>query len=370
MNVLYISKALVTATYRDKLSALSEHAHVRAVTPERWGSQAMERGGDVRIESARALLHGSNHFHVYRHAGRLLGGERPDIVHIDEEPYSAVTWQLARTCRRLRVPAVFFAWQNLDKRLPPPFGAMRNGVFRATDGAIAGTEDAAAVLRAAGFDKPVAVIPQFGVDPRRFAFDERARARIRSLIGVAPDAYVVGYGGRLLREKGVHQLIEAAERVREAHMVIVGDGPERGALERRALAGEAAGRVLFAGPVPSADMPAWISAFDVLALPSMHTTGWVEQFGRILIEAMACGIPVVGSTSGEIPRVIGRAGVVVAEGDAAALAGALERLRDPARRASLGALGRARVLERFTQERVARETFAFYERILGDGLAP
>jgi glycosyltransferase involved in cell wall biosynthesis len=246
---------------------------------------------------------------------------------------------------------------------------MRTRVFRATAGAIAGTEDAAGVLRAAGFGKPIAVIPQFGADPRRFAFDAGARARTRSLLGIADDAYVVGYGGRLLREKGVHLLVEAAERLSGLHVLVIGSGPERAALERRARAGRAADRVIFVGAAASTDMPAWISSIDALALPSLRTAGWVEQFGRILIEAMLCGVPVVGSTSGEIPRVIDTAGLVVAEGDVGALADALERLRDPATRATFGALGRARALERFTQQRVARETIAFYERVLGESRA-
>jgi glycosyltransferase involved in cell wall biosynthesis len=162
----------------------------------------------------------------------------------------------------------------------------------------------------------------------------------------------------------VHLLVEAAERLDGVHLLVIGSGPERAALERRAREGGAADRVIFAGAAASTDMPAWLSSIDALALPSLHTAGWVEQFGRILIEAMMCGVPVIGSTSGEIPRVIDSAGLVVAEGDVGALADAIGRLRDPATRAAFGALGRARALERFTQQRVARETVAFYERVL------
>ena len=104
---------------------------------------------------------------------------------------------------------------------------------------------------------------------------------------------------------------------------------------------------------------------DAMALPSLTRKNWKEQFGRVLIEAMACEMPVIGSDSGEIPNVIGDAGLVTPEGDAQALAAALARLgADPALRADLARRGRQRVLDRFTQEQVARRTAALYQEVL------
>src|SRR5690606_9394088 len=167
MRVLYVSKALVVAAYRDKLRALAAHVDVTALVPKRWGAQAPEQdagagrgaahgGGGIAAAHASpgrangaaafaeragaasappvitrpALLHGHNHFHLYRGAGAVLDAVRPDLVHIDEEPYSIVTLQLAELCRARGIPSLFFAWQNLAKRLPPPFGALRARVFR------------------------------------------------------------------------------------------------------------------------------------------------------------------------------------------------------------------------------------------------
>ena len=308
---------------------------------------------------------GHNHLHLYRRPGAVLDGFRPDLVHVDEEPYSAVTFQLLRLCRRRGVPAVFFAWQNLDKRLPPPFGLLRAHVFRRAAGAIAGTEAAAAVLRRAGYCGPLAVIPQFGVDPDRFRPDPAARAEVRARLGLGPADFLVGFGGRLVPEKGVHVLLDAAARLPAARLLFLGDGPERPRLEARARRAGLRDRVRFAGRVPSLAVPRWLAACDVVVLPSLRRAGWAEQFGRILVEAMACGVPVVGSASGEIPKVIGDAGRVVPEGDDAALARALAALAGrPGERARLGARGRARVLERFTHERIAAETAAFYRAVL------
>jgi glycosyltransferase involved in cell wall biosynthesis len=105
-------------------------------------------------------------------------------------------------------------------------------------------------------------------------------------------------------------------------------------------------------------------AFDTLALPTRDGVGWTEQFGRVLIEAMACGVPVVGSSAGEIPVVIGDAGVVVPQDDAGALADVLGRLASSAEeRARLATAGKARVSAHFTQEKVAEDTVAFYRSV-------
>ncbi|HET9984421.1 MAG TPA: glycosyltransferase [Longimicrobiales bacterium] len=372
MKVLYVSKALVVAAYREKLRALAREVDVTALLPSRWGTQPVEEG-DVGTAILRrdAWLHGRNHLHVYPGIAGVLDTLRPDFVHIDEEPYSAVTLQLARECRRRGVPCVFFAWQNLAKRLPPPFGALRSWVFENVAGGIAGTPRAAEVLRRAGFTRPLAIIPQLGVDPARFAPDAGARARTRRMLGVPDGAFVLGFGGRLVPEKGVDVLVEALARLPDVRLLLLGAGPERPRLEAQARAAGVAGRVRFAGRIGSLDMPAWLRALDVLALPSRTTRRWSEQFGRILVEAMACAVPVVASDSGEIRHVVGDAGILVAEGDAASLAAAVAPLAaDPCRRAELAARGRERVLARFTHERIAAETVAFYRALLPREVAP
>jgi glycosyltransferase involved in cell wall biosynthesis len=107
-----------------------------------------------------------------------------------------------------------------------------------------------------------------------------------------------------------------------------------------------------------------VARWDALALPSLTRPNWKEQFGRILVEAMASGVPCAGSDSGEIPHVLGDAGLVVPEGDAGALAAALSRLADdPGLRRALAARGRARVLARYTHARIAEKTCAVYRAL-------
>jgi glycosyltransferase involved in cell wall biosynthesis len=112
-------------------------------------------------------------------------------------------------------------------------------------------------------------------------------------------------------------------------------------------------------------MPGFYQTLDVLVLPSRRRPNWVEQFGRVLIEAMACGVAVIGSETGEIPHVIGDAGLIFPEGDVMALRDALTGLAtDPERRAHLATRGRARVLAHFTQAQVAEATYRVYQAIV------
>lgn len=367
MKVLYVSKASRVAAHRHKLVLLKESLNLVLVMPDRWGSQPDEPPlpDDPRIIALPTLLHGRNHFHVYRGLADVVDRERPDLVHADEEPYSAVTGQVSALCRARRIPFVFFAWQNLIKRLPPPFGLLRRSVFRRAAGGIAGTERAGAVLRSAGYRGPMAIIPQMGVDPDRFRPDPAARARIRRRLGLDEETPVVGFAGRLVREKGVHLLLAAVADIPGVHVVVIGSGPEEAALRRSADESKLRGRVRCVGGVASAEMAEWLTSFDVLVLPSLTTRGWAEQFGRVLVEAMACEVPVVGSDSGEIPSVIGNAGVVTTEGSVAELSSALRALlEDPRARASLGRAGRERVVESFTQRVIVEATLAFHRQIL------
>ncbi len=374
MRIVYVSKALTVAAYRDKIGELASRIDITAVVPEEWDGNEPEPSppGMPLPQRVPVRLSGRNHLHHYPRAALWLDQLAPDLVHVDEEPYSLVTLQLGRLCRRREIPFVFFAWQNLRRRLPPPFAQLQHWVFRNAHGGIAGTDAAAAVLRDAGFDRQLRVIPQFGVDPSRFTPDPVLRRQSRQELDLGPGAFVIGYGGRLVREKGVHVLLEAFERLfgpdpdHSPHLIIIGDGPERARLESGVARAGVASHVHFLGHVPSTGMPAALSAVDVLALPSLGTSTWVEQFGRILVEAMACGVPVVGSRCGEIPDVIGDAGMVVPSGDPRALAAALDRLRqDEDLRTRNAVEGRQRVVAEFTQERIAERTLEFYEELLG-----
>ena len=142
---------------------------------------------------------------------------------------------------------------------------------------------------------------------------------------------------------------------------IAGEGPERPRLEQLARELGIAKKVYFDGAVSSQQMPNYLRQMDVLTLCSRTLPNWKEQFGRVLVEAMACEVPVIGSDSGEIPHVIGEAGLIFPEEDVGALrAHLLELMQAEAKCRELGRLGRRRVLEKYTQFQVAAQTTAVY----------
>lgn len=366
MKVLMVSKACYLAAYRRKLVEMAALSgmDLTLMVPLYWGTgkrrallEEGERGGyQMMVENP--VLNGHFHLHFYPHLAGHLSRIRPDLLHIDEEPYDLVTLHALRAAARAGVKVIFFTWQNLWRAFPLPFGLMERYVLGRAQGAIAGSASAAEVLRRKGYRGPLAVIPQFGVDPEVFRPSQESPP-------LRP--FTIGYAGRLVREKGLHVLLEAAAGLEgDWRLVVVGEGPLRQEMEEEAARLGLGPRVRFLGGASSREMPVCYSEMDVLAVPSLTVPHWKEQFGRVIVEAMACGVPVVGSDSGEIPDVMGEAGLVVPEGDSGALRGALARLMNsPDLRSDLGRLGRERVLAHYTHRRVAEETVAFYQRVLG-----
>jgi glycosyltransferase involved in cell wall biosynthesis len=147
-------------------------------------------------------------------------------------------------------------------------------------------------------------------------------------------------------------------------LTLVGEGESRAGLVALAAELGVADRVRFDSRLESHAMPNFYHAVDVFVLPSRTLPTWKEQFGRVLIEAMACAVPVVGSNSGEIPNVMGEAGLCFAEGDVDALRGQLQRLLDdPGLCAKLGEAGRARVLAHYTMQHIAAQTVNVYRAL-------
>jgi glycosyltransferase involved in cell wall biosynthesis len=168
----------------------------------------------------------------------------------------------------------------------------------------------------------------------------------------------------LVPEKGLVVLMQAVARLGgDWNLRVIGGGPLRDHLETLVRDLGVAKRVIFLSQIPSTEMPTQYHEIDALAVPSLTLPNWKEQFGpRATVEAMASGVPVVGSDSGAIPDVIADAGLIVPEGDVDALATALHLLRtNPELRADLGARGRARVLAKYTHAGVADATVKVYE---------
>jgi glycosyltransferase involved in cell wall biosynthesis len=303
------------------------------------------------------------HFMSYRGLRRVLSGGI-DLVHCWEEPYVLAAAQIART-----IPAssklVMASFQNLRKSYPWPLSEFERESMRRAAGWIAFGHTVAETLgpHPGYVDKPHRVIPP-GVDVERFRPDPAAGAAIRRRIGWAEDALVIGYLGRFAPQKGVTDLCAALDKMRTPwHALFVGGGSLQGDLEQFALAHP--GRVHIATDVRHSDVPGWLNAMTMLCAPSRTTTEWREQFGRMLIEAMACGVPVLASDTGEMPVVVRDAGRVLPEGDPATWARSLDAyLEDPATRELMAKRGIERARTFFAWPIVARRHLEFFDALL------
>jgi glycosyltransferase involved in cell wall biosynthesis len=282
--------------------------------------------------------------HVYlTRLGPLISRVDPDVILLEEESFSLAAAQWGAAAARAGVPFGVQAAENMDRQLPRIAKVLRQRTLRGADLVTARSPAAAARAKAWGARGRVEIVPH--------AVPGWAQVP-------KPDGrpFTIGYGGRLVAEKGVRDVVAAASRLEgSVRILFVGDGRLRGELESSTLA---RGRIEVRTNVSHDEMPSAYAEMDVLVLPSRSTRTWTEQFGRVLVEALSCGVPVVGSDSGEIPWVITTTGGgrVFPEGDVERLAEILDEFRvNPAEAADLAERGRRNVKEMFGVDAVAGE---------------
>lgn len=305
--------------------------------------------------------------HLFQYDGRALRNllaSNYDVVHAWEEPYVFAGYQIARAVKRTSSRFLFRTAQNLTKRYPPPFGFFERRVLDAADGWIAGGGLVYEARLASGYPADRGRVITLAVDTSAFVpLAPEDRAQIVAGLGLRPP--VLGFLGRLTPDKGIPVLLAALERLPAAtpwSLFVMGSGPleshivswarEKGWTDRLRV------RLLKHGEVAR-----FLGAMDMLVAPSQTTPHWREQFGRMIIEAFATGVPVIGSDSGEIPHVIGDAGRVVPERDEVAWAQAIaELLEHPDLRRTLGARALTRA-QRYSTVAIGRQLADFYEWI-------
>jgi glycosyltransferase involved in cell wall biosynthesis len=339
------------------------------LAPRQWTDgfktyhQELRNAHNYQFIATRTILTGDNHRFIYWPPTLHLREIKPDIIHIEEEPDSLVALECVLACR-LWAPAARFAlftWQNIRRKRKPIVEAITRIVLSRVDHAIAGNREAVYVLRQQSFVGAVTILPQLGVDTD--VFTPRDASSLRNELGI--NGFVAGYVGRFVPEKGIDILIEAAAQVKDIHVLLVGRGPYRIELESLAHSVGLNDRFTIIDAVPHHEVSRYLSSMNVLVLPSRTTSKWKEQFGHVLIEAMACGVPVVGSDSGAIPEVINDAGLIFPEGDIDELTDHIRSLvnsQDVCRR--LSNRGLERVMTCYTHEQVARKTAQVYESML------
>ena len=369
MRVLRIGHSSLTPALRRRERALVKcypDVDLEVLTTRRWREAEMEVEAmpDDLFPVRTARTYFSKHIQLFAYDPRpiikALRQHRPHLIDISHEPYSVACAELLTLCGWFapRTPIVMQTNQNILHKYPPPFNWFEQRAFRRVAAAYACSETVVEVLRAKGFDKPAPIVT-FGVDTEAF----RPRA---AELGRSDGPLTIGYVGRMLPGKGLNVLARALDKIKgEAwQLLVVGDGPARKEFEQRLAASGILDRANFTGAIHFDQVPKYFQQIDVLVLPTKTTKRVREQFGRVLVEAMASGVPVIGSSCGAIPEVIGEAGLVFREDDAASLAGTLRQaLSDHGLRERMVKAGLARV-ERYSWERVADQTYHLYQEVM------
>lgn len=359
LRVLRVAHHGVVGAWRERERELIRGGvDLTLVSARRWN----EGGRDVNLDAAGdtfvtgvSTLGGHPNGFLYdpRPLWRLLG-QQWDLIDLHEEPCATATAEILALMRlrRVRTPLVLYSAQNIPKHYPIPIRWTERMALRLAGGAYVCNREAGRILH----DKGLRVRPWLiglGTDLSVFrpGPHEAPRTPLR-----------VGYSGRLETYKGVDVLLRAIARLEDVELRVAGDGPQRDALGELANSLGIADRVHLLGHL-GADLPTFYRDLDVLVVPSLPTLGWLEQFGRVVVEAMASGVPVIASHSGALPDVVGGAGVLVPPADPLALAQALADITEPRRWSSLRAAGLEHCRQ-YSWQAVGAEHRALYEAVL------
>lgn len=342
----------------------------RFVRSEMRGITLEVRTGEL-YQLAPVDMYATKHLHVAAFGFRLREILRRgwDMVHIYQEPYIVAGWQAAYWTPG-RTPFVFYTAQNLTKRYPAPFSWMERYCLDRCAGWIGCGETVVDTLvKKKGYARKPHRRIGFGVDVELFRPDQGQRQHTLQQLGWDDSVPVISFLGRLTPQKGLDLLTSVLDQLRPPwRMLFIGSGPMQKNLEEWGRKHPGQVRIVSA---THDEVPAYLSAADILCAPSQTMGNAREQFGRMIIEGFASGLAVAGSDSGEIPHVVGDAGIVVGERDQAGWVRTLERLlEDEALRADLSARGRARAESQFSWPVIARQHLEFFDRLLCDRADP
>ncbi|MGD1806822.1 hormogonium polysaccharide biosynthesis glycosyltransferase HpsO [Dapis sp. BLCC M126] len=388
MRILIASHTYIVDLNREKLRALAQlepGIEVTVVVPQRWNP----KGVQSQIVETKFIDEGSfqvvpiSNYSENNQALLTFGPDlisllrkfKPDIIQV-EQGSKALTYAQFITFNKLlglKAKNLFFTWWNLPYELKFPISLLEGYNLRNTDGIVAGNKDGEDILRERGYKGPIKVMPQLGVDET--LFKPEPQAELRDSLGIQPDDFVVGFVGRFVEEKGLLTLTKSLAGLQEKNWkwLLLGRGELQTTLVETATALGIKDRLIFVESVPHDHVQKYINLMNTLVLPSETTykfktltsVGWKEQFGHVLIEAMACRVPVIGSDSGEIPYVIRDAGLVFPEGNVEELKDRLMQLMEQKELTeSLGQKGYEKAMSQYTNTALARQLFSFYQELV------
>ena len=366
MRVLRISHSAVVSEWRARDRSIRAHdVDLRLLSAKVWN----EGGRDVTLspepgEEVIGVATRGKHPALFVYDPRPIWRElrRPlDVIDIHEEPFALATAEvlLLRRLARQSAPYVLYSAQNLDKRYAVPFRWLERWALRHAAAVQVCNAEAGRIVERKGFPGRSTLLG-LGIDTAQFAPGSDHPTTTGEIC--------VGYAGRFESHKGVSVLLDALALEPRLHLQLAGAGPSEARLRAQAAELGLDPRVTWRGSLSGSALADFYRELDVLAVPSLTTPNWIEQFGRVAVEAMACGTPVVASASGALPEVVGEGGLLVPEAQPRALADALVRAATEPERSRLSAAATARGAD-YDWQQIAAEQVDMYRRMVHEPLA-
>lgn len=352
LRVLVVDKVAVLKNNRERYRRLLELANVKLtlLAPTRWLENCvMEHYQPDQGEPFETILGvpswpGRELRSIYYNGAlRAMRKSRPEVILLMEESFSLFALQVILLARIFAPSArVIFYSFNITSYIRYPYRPswfyrlLGDTVMKMSHVGLCVSRKAERVLSESTFKGKIKVL-FFGINDRLFQGIPCHEARTR--LGLSPEEDIFLYAGRLLEQKGVQDLLDAFARLRtersdrKLRLLVVGDGEYGDALHQKALSLDLDGSVEFRRAVPIEHMVSYMSAATAFVLPSRAE--WNEQFGRVNAEAMLVGTTIIGSTSGEIPGVIGDGGYIFEADDIDDLKRVMEKVLDDPRDAAI-----------------------------------
>jgi L-malate glycosyltransferase len=385
MRVLVVSHTYITPINRKKwqiFASLYPNIYINILFPKQWGTTLFYHKAEsdfskfdlpnCKFISMKTFKSGNEVLYWYdvKQLFSLMKELKPDIIHVEQGDNALSYAQCIVFSKLLRLKSknVFFTWINWRQKFSLKYKIFWTWIekinLKNSSGAFVGNVDASEILRAKGFNRKICVLPQLGVDTKIFRPAKAQNAEIP-----IKDVKTVAFVGRFVNEKGIFLLLDAFDAIcakyADWNLVYLGQGPYKIELEKQINVKGLQAQVIIQNIVSHDQVAKFIQSIDIMVLPSYDTDDWREQFGHVLIEAMACKVPIIGSDAGEIPNVILGVALVFKQKNTLSLQQALCLLMSDADlRVKLGAKGYDRVVEKYSHQAIAHKTYDFWIDII------